>query len=102
MPYSDKEKQKRYQRKWRRAKNLSDKIKVVEMLGGHCSECRYNKSIFALEVDHVTPIRRKQIGRDCGSELLRKIVAGQIDIKELQLLCANCHAIKTYNERILL
>jgi len=102
MPYRDKEAQKAYQREWTRLRTLNDKKTVIDLLGGKCIRCEYSDNINALELDHITPLRRKVVGEDSGNNNYRKILNGTLDIKLFQILCANCHAIKTYEERRIL
>jgi 5-methylcytosine-specific restriction endonuclease McrA len=47
------------------------------------SKCAYCESTEKLEIDHITPVFRK----------------GDNDINNLQILCRNCHLIKSVNER---
>lgn len=103
MPYKDEDKNRKYQREWRRRQSVKDKEEVVKLLGGKCNKCGYCENINALQIDHIVP-RRKVGGTEGenGTRMLRFIIRGKIDIENLQLLCANCHAIKTYEERDLL
>jgi 5-methylcytosine-specific restriction endonuclease McrA len=64
--------------------------KVVEILGGACAECG-NDDIRVLQIDHIGP---KTIDRKME---LRRIARGASS-EHVQLLCANCHAIKSYYE----
>lgn len=63
-------------------------------MGGKCVECGFDDDR-ALEFDHIVPMRVVHLasagGHDCGEPLYRRI-GGERD--GLQLLCANCHAIK--------
>lgn len=71
------------------------------MLGGCCKQCGYSKHIAALQIDHIEPILRDkksvQSGYGC-QQLYNRLYRGLESIENLQLLCANCHAIKTYTE----
>lgn len=70
--------------------------KALQELGGKCLMCGINDKR-VLQIDHVDgggSAERNKIGRD---GIHRKVVRdGGFGY---QLLCANCHAIKTYNER---
>lgn len=76
---------------------------VLQLLGDKCTHCGITDPR-VLEIDHVyrtemgKPLtRRKQTGgNDRG--FLRRVLGKKIPREELQLLCANCHRIKTYNE----
>ena len=73
----------------------------MKLLGGACVYCGYNNNIRALEIDHLVSIRRKSSGvrGASGTVLWQKVANGRIPIKEVQLICSNCHSIKTYNEQ---
>ena len=96
MPYKDSEKRKKYQREWRRDQTARNKTIAVRMLGGKCVRCGYNENIAALEIDHKILKRRKL--SDTAPNQATRVVNGRIKLKDVQLLCANCHAIKTYEE----
>jgi len=97
--YKDKEKQKEYQRDWRTKRRIQEKEKSFKMLGGKCKNCGID-DYRVLEIDHIIAVRRKadSLTFEVGSRLRQIISNGTRDIKDLQLLCANCHSIKTYNE----
>ncbi|HZU04228.1 MAG TPA: HNH endonuclease signature motif containing protein [Ktedonobacteraceae bacterium] len=101
MPYKNKakklewmaahpEKTRRWKREWVRKLRQS----AIEALGGACVLCGYT-DIRALEIDHITPIRNSK-NRIDNPSLFMSIVRGNTE--NLQVLCANCHAIKTYEE----
>jgi predicted HNH restriction endonuclease len=66
---------------------------AIAALGGVCAICQC-ADIRCLQIDHVTPLRGAQ--RLGSVALYRSIILGARD--GLQVLCANCHAIKTYCE----
>lgn len=100
MGYKDPKKQRYFNRVWQRALRIKDKKKAVMVLGGKCKKCGYKKNYAALQIDHIVPIRRTVLQRTKmnGSMLTRAVANGRIDPKTVQLLCANCHAIKTHEE----
>lgn len=62
--------------------------------------CEYNNP-FALQLDHIIPLKRPDRdsrGTDTGTALWRKVAVGIVPADQVQLLCANCHAIKTYDD----
>lgn len=95
MPYKNKEKQKEYQRLWKREANKKYKVKALNALGGCCVKC-LTTDFRVLQIDHVVPIFNQ--GKR-GSELKRILANSKEELKNLQLLCANCHQIKTFEER---
>jgi 5-methylcytosine-specific restriction endonuclease McrA len=96
MPYKDLVKRKEYQRKWAKARYLRSKKKVVDLLGGKCKKCGI-KDIRVLEIDHIEPVLRKKWGGS-GTALVVRIEAELEPLHKFQLLCANCHSIKTIEE----
>ena len=98
MAYKDKEKQKEFQRIWKRQLNLSNKLEAVRILGGKCSNDNCTVTDFrCLHIDHILPIKRKT-GGGAGIVNSNLVVRGILTKKEVQLLCANHHAIKTYEQ----
>lgn len=80
-----------------RSKLRRDKARAdgIAALGGCCCACGISDSR-VLEFDHRKPLRRRSNGvRSKGyGELKRAIADGTVAII-FQLMCANCHAIKT-------
>lgn len=70
--------------KWAR----SVKKEVVDLFGGKCELCGYNKSLAALDFHHIN-----FDGKDDskGWKRLTDIRDGKITREKIQLLCANCH-----------
>lgn len=100
MPYADPEKQRAFQREWQRKQRRERKTAVIAMLGGACEHCG-NNDPRVLEIDHVVPLRRPERTKnsgDAGSELWRRVLTGRVARDNVQLLCANCHAIKTLDD----
>lgn len=64
------------------------KEKIVEMKGGCCERCGYNKSIWALQFHHLDPKEKEfQLFKTCKDFNKLKIEAAKC-----MLVCANCHA----------
>lgn len=59
-----------------------------------CKFCGYKENVLALQFDHINPKEKSfslsQGYRSKGMDKLKK------EIRKCQVLCANCHAIKTY------
>ena len=102
MSYKDYEKQKAFQRKWKKAQRVRYRLKAISLLGGECHDCG-NKDTRVLEIDHIEPLIRDKASRfnnpKSGSILVQEILTGKTKIEELTLRCANCHTIKTLGER---
>lgn len=88
------------------AKNSADRrrarrLQAIEALGGKCLVCGFDDER-ALQFDHIIPVRRREAGtRNHGGCLqsfeFKAIIEGEEH--QIQLLCANCHAIKTSQDR---
>jgi 5-methylcytosine-specific restriction endonuclease McrA len=73
--------------------------KAIAKLGGRCS-CGYDDER-ALVFDHIKPVRRGLHGisrsKESGQDTHRAVLKGS---KAYQLLCANCHMIKTRSDDV--
>lgn len=70
------------------------RAEMVELLGAVCRQCGYSDQR-ALEIDHVVPVRH----RSGGKEWHREMSNIRANPHQYQLLCANCHTIKSKGER---
>jgi hypothetical protein len=79
----------------RKARHAELRRMAIERMGGHCVSCGLT-DYRALQFDHIDGggAEYKQRGRNLRL-LYRKIADGTV-ANGLQLLCASCHAIKTY------
>ena len=98
MPYADQEQQRAYQREWKRKQRARYKARVIELLGPGCVRCG-NDDVRLLELDHIVPIKRPSRGVSSGDEAWRKVATGAAPAADFQLLCANCHVLKTIEDR---
>lgn len=60
-----------------------------------CEWCGYNKHPSALHMDHIDPSLKKYTLSQCIS---RSWKALEEELPKCRVLCANCHAIHTYNQ----
>ena len=65
------------------------KIKLVEIAGGKCNLCGYDKCISALEFHHLDPNTKEF--NVTGSKTTRSFDAMLSEIRKCILVCANCH-----------
>lgn len=79
-----------------------DAERKIELIHQHklslgCADCGYNKHPAALEFDH-RPGEKKlfNIGEKVGSYAIERIWA---EIAKCDVVCANCHAIRTAERR---
>ena len=70
-------------------------MQAIELLGGCCVLCGYKTDLRALEFDHVLPTVHGHISVLCKGGWPK--VAEEL--KRCQLLCATCHAIKSWGQR---
>jgi hypothetical protein len=70
----------------KRQRNM--KQKCINLLGGKCSRCGYNKFIGALEFHHKDPSTKEMT---LSSHRLHSFKKCEEELKKCILLCANCH-----------
>lgn len=76
---------------------LSRKLKYVNLLGGCCSVCGYNKNLAALEFNHLDPsLKLFQLDVRRFSNTNEKTLLEEVN--KCNLLCANCHREHHYLE----
>jgi hypothetical protein len=66
------------------------KRELVELAGGECSTCGYNRSMAALQFHHVDPATKSFNIAARGHCYSRKRLMEEVE--KCILLCANCHA----------
>jgi len=103
MPYKDIQKQKEFQRLWRREQIVKRRQTVIDLLGGKCIDCG-NSDVRVLQIDHKIPVLRTRKDSnygslDSGARLTDRIIIGKEDLDKFELRCANCHQIKNYEQR---
>lgn len=76
-------------------RHISKLVKRWKMRKG-CSNCNFKaKHSVQLDIDHIIPgkqSRRQAINTSWTKERLKK------ELSNCQVLCANCHRLKTYND----
>lgn len=71
------------------------KQKYIDILGGKCQICSYEKYIGALEFHHLNPKDKENT-----YERVTKAFERKIKDNKIQLLCANCHREKHHKETV--
>lgn len=77
-----------------RARKNEVKIKLQGLLGGACADCGITNPLL-LDFDHINPLTKSMMisqSLHLPFKLLKK------EIKKCQLLCPNCHRIKTFSQ----
>src|SRR5438046_10761531 len=70
---------------------------VFDALGGKCVKCGFT-DVRALQVDHIDATTKRN-AEPGGVLLYRLLRHGTRQLKDFQLLCCNCHCIKTFEDR---
>lgn len=65
------------------------KIKSVELLGGKCCKCGYDRNLAALDFHHVNPEEKEYNFNELVKRNWNEVVS---ELKKCVLLCKNCHA----------
>lgn len=74
--------------KTRTIRRHAKKQRAVDMFGGKCEKCGYNKCIAALEFHHKDPTKK---GISANKMWTMKWETIAKEIKKCSLLCSNCH-----------
>lgn len=80
------------------ARGLKRKIKLIELLGGKCSECNYSKNYAALTFHHKDPTL-KSIPldiRSCSNTNWNTLLK---ELEKCDLLCIRCH-VELHNPQL--
>ena len=105
MPYISKEKQKeyaarhyqKYRAKYREssAKTREARRKFLqEEKSKPCIDCNNSYPYYVMQFDHVRGDKEFNIGRNHGNRSMTKL---KEEINKCDVVCANCHAIRTWN-----
>ena len=78
-------------------RGISRKLKLINLLGGECSNCGYSKSIAALHFHHLKEKEFKLSQRELSNRKWDSILK---EVSKCKLLCANCHAEHHYNKLV--
>ena len=92
MSYRNSNKRQEYQKNWQKEKAHRLRAATIAHLGGECVRCGIRDSR-VLQIDHIVPVRISNKKRVRQIPFYNAILIGE-EIN-VQLLCANCHAIKT-------
>ncbi len=96
MAYIDEAQQREYRRAWsqrRRARNRSWVQQYKLYMG--CADCGYDAHHAALEFDHIGTDKRANV-----ASLMSQDIALWAEIKKCEVVCGNCHNIRTYERMV--
>jgi hypothetical protein len=71
--------------KWRLAQ--------IHKLAQGCADCGYNKDAYALQFDHISGDKKKNVSDMISSDYGWKTILEEMN--KCEVICANCHAIRT-------
>lgn len=74
----------------------SNRGRALEALGGVCTRCGWSEDSCALQFDHIDP--RGKVYNVSTLFSCNWSPRLEEELKKCQLLCANCHAVKTHRE----
>jgi hypothetical protein len=75
---------------------LRERLALLEKLGGRCAGCGFSDHR-ALQIDHINSDGAAHRKASKGGRYRRELSAAAGE--SVQVLCANCHAIKTYEDK---
>lgn len=76
---------------------LKRKLELIEMKGGCCSQCGYDKNLAALHFQHLDPSEKelKLDSRRLGNNRMEVLLK---EVEKCTLLCSNCHSEEHHPE----
>jgi hypothetical protein len=75
---------------YQKLRGLKRKLELIELKGGCCKECGYNKNIASFEFHHRDP-RQKEYQLDVRKLSNTSMIKLMSEVEKCDLLCANCH-----------
>ncbi len=75
---------------YQKLRGLKRKVELIEMMGGCCENCGYNKNVSGFDFHHIDPTKKEyQLDmRKLSNTRMDKLLE---EVKKCKLLCANCH-----------
>ena len=88
-------KQKEKQNIWFKQNRQLNRLAAMHVLGGtKCKQCGWDKDVRALQIDHVRGNGAEERKILSSLPMYRKIIRGEVNLQDYQVLCANCNTIK--------
>lgn len=87
-----------YKKDWlkERKRQWNKKLEIIKILGGKCRQCGID-DIRVLDINHLIPENKTKYKKG-GHTTPRRLKDWLKNIKDLELLCANCHRIYTWEQ----
>ncbi len=84
----------------RRNQHAETRIQIFMLLGGpKCALCGYSANQDALQIDHIRGDGHTDRAKHAGGNISAKLRAIKENPERFQVLCGNCHNIKSNQER---
>ncbi len=82
-----------YQRNYLKQKRLRQRKQAIALLGGRCLDCKlpFSNHLEVFEFDHTRGTKEYEISKLLGGSW-RKLAP---ELKKCDLVCSNCHRIRT-------
>lgn len=93
MPYKDPARRKQADRE----RKLKIKREIQRLKDAPCTDCGNKYPYWVMQFDHVRGVKVGDISRLVANRQLKKALE---EIKKCDLVCANCHADRTYKRII--
>ena len=75
---------------YQKLRGLKRKFELIELMGGCCQKCGYNKNISAFDFHHKDPTK-KEYQLDIRKLANTTMVKLMKEVEKCELLCSNCH-----------
>jgi hypothetical protein len=75
---------------YQKLRGLKRKVHLIQLKGGCCEKCGYNKNIAAFDFHHKDP-NKKDFNLDVRKLSNTKMTILMEEVEKCDLLCANCH-----------
>jgi NAD-dependent dihydropyrimidine dehydrogenase PreA subunit len=83
---------------WQREKGRKNKLRAIEYLGGHCTDCGNEFPAYIYDFHHLDPTTKEYSITQIMGRKWEGIVP---ELDKCVLLCANCHRIRQNKEGFL-
>ena len=82
-----------------RARKRAAKWRLAQIIKSDkgCVDCGYNKSPYALQFDHISDNKKANVSNLIRSDYSWVTIKAEID--KCEIVCANCHAIRTHSRK---